>query len=176
LQIKVLAQEGTQSAPEHILKLLDDYKGDYQIAESDELWLVIDVDRWGDEKLSQIATACTQKGYKLAVSNPAIELWFLLHLTNVRQYTLAEQAALLANKKEGKTRTRLEREIIKKIGRYNKSNLNVDDFLPHLETAIKHAKKLNPNPADRWPQKLGTQVYLLAEAILRLSQSWQHRT
>ena len=80
VHVEVLLREDTASAPEHILEQLDQWLAEYQIAEDDDLWLVIDVGRWGSKKLNQIAKACRQKAVYLAVSNPSIELWFLLHL------------------------------------------------------------------------------------------------
>ncbi|MBQ3772166.1 MAG: hypothetical protein II834_09580 [Bacteroidaceae bacterium] len=36
----------------------------------------------------------------------------------------------------------------------------------HVEKAIARAKVLDKNPSDRWPQSLGTRVYLLAESVM----------
>lgn len=38
--------------------------------------------------------------------------------------------------------------------------------LPHVEEAIAHARHLDVNPDDRWPQSLGTRIYLLAESVM----------
>jgi len=39
-------------------------------------------------------------------------------------------------------------------------------LIAHVETAIERARALDKNPADRWPQTLGTRVYLLAESVM----------
>lgn len=147
---------------------LDQWLTQYQIGEDDELWLVIDTDRWGSKKLNQIAKECFQKNIYLAVSNPAIEIWFLLHLTDVAQHDETTRLELQQNAKVGTKRTRLEKAIIDLTGRYDKGNLHVDDYLPHVGSAIEYAKKLDLNPSDRWPQQLGTRVYLLAQSIINL--------
>lgn len=168
MQVNVLKRDDTKSAPEHTLEMLNKYRDEYQIGENDELWLVIDVDKWGDQKLSQIAAAALQKDVSLAISNPDIELWFLLHVALLQEYSEEQLSGLFTNKKErsGKKRTALERAIVNKTGSYNKGNLNVDDFLPHVNQAIDQAKKLDVNRDERWPLRLGTHVYRLAESIL----------
>ncbi len=167
VQVKVLHRDDTNSSPERILDLLNEYSQTYQLAENDELWLVINVDRWGDKKLSYVTSQSNQKGFLLAVSNPAIELWFLLHLTSLEAYSESTKLELLANKKEVTTRTRLEQEIIKLVGSYKKDNLEVTHYLPHLKIAIQRAEQLDVQPGDSWPQQLGTHVYLLAKSIIR---------
>lgn len=168
VQVNVLNRDDTNSAPEYTLEMLDKYREEYQIAENDELWLVIDVDRWGDRKLSKITAAALQKNIQLAVSNPAIEIWFVLHVAQLHEYPDEQRSAFLENKKEstGSKRTAIDRAIVDKIGRYNKSKLNVDDFLPHVRQAIEQAEQLDINPEERWPTTLGTHVYRLAQSIL----------
>jgi hypothetical protein len=168
IRVEVLSREDTASAPERILHQLNEWLEKYQIKEDDELWLVIDVDRWGDKKLNQIAKECVQKNIYLAVSNPAIEIWFLLHLTDLTQYNESTLVELKQNAKVSATRTRLEQAIVDLIGRYNKGKLHIDDYLPNVEIAIKRAEKLDVNQSDRWPQQLGTRVYLLAQSVINL--------
>jgi len=166
VHVELLIREETASAPERILAQLDQWQQTYQIGEDDELWLVVDVDRWGNAKLSQISQACLQKGIRLVVSNPAIELWFLLHLTELDGYDEDTKAALLKNARTNSRRTRLEEAILEITGQYNKSNFDADRYLPHVKTAIERAKLLDERPSDRWPQGLGTRVYLLAQSII----------
>jgi hypothetical protein len=166
VHVTVLSREDKASAPNHVIKQLDRWSAEYQISEEDELWLVIDVDQWGDKKLKHIAKECVQKKYYLAISNPAIELWFLLHLTDLAQYDENTRNELQKNAKVSAKRTRLEKAIIDLIGRYDKGNLRFDDYLPYVEIAIERAEKLDVNPSDRWPQQLGTRVHLLARSII----------
>lgn len=39
-------------------------------------------------------------------------------------------------------------------------------LLSHVDIAIERAEKLDITPTDRWPQTVGTRVYLLAKSIL----------
>lgn len=170
VQVKVLTRENTASSPEHVLKELDTWRQEYQLAEDDELWLVIDTDRWRNAKLNQVARACVQKQIKLAISNPAIELWFLLHITDLAHYDIEMLKQLQANKKVNANRTQLEQAIIELVGSYNKANLNADLFLPYVELAITRAEQLDVQPESRWPQQLGTRMYLLVRSIIASSQ------
>lgn len=168
VHVEVLPRKTKASAPEYILAQLDQWRAEYQIGEEDELWLVIDVDHWGDKKLNQIAKECLQKNIDLAVTNPAIELWFLLHLVDVTQYDENMRQELQNNARVSAKRRFLDKTIVNLVGRYDKSNLHVDDYLPHVEIAIERAEKLDINPKARWPQQLGTRVHLLVRSIINL--------
>ena len=53
--------EQNNSSPEHVLKQLNDYKSQYELEADDELWLVVDKDRWTEAMLSRVATECSQE-------------------------------------------------------------------------------------------------------------------
>src|SRR5574344_2122944 len=58
------------SSPEHVLKQMIDYKSRYELEADDELWLVIDKDRWTDAMLSHVASECTHEvSMHMALSN-----------------------------------------------------------------------------------------------------------
>ena len=74
------------------MKQLNDYKEQYALEADDELWLVIDKDRWTEAMLSRVATECAQDEYMhMALSNPCIELWLLLHLVDATSLSPEEQ-------------------------------------------------------------------------------------
>jgi hypothetical protein len=165
IHVEVLKRRGTASSPDHVIKALDEFRKKYKLRRDDELWLVIDVDRWGDKKMAGIARECVQKRYLLAISNPCFELWLLLHLKSLDEYTPDTLDEFRKNAKVGHRR-RLEAELVNVLGSYSKSNLNADHFLPHVEIAIERARLLDANPNHRWPHDLGTRVYLLAESVM----------
>ncbi len=167
MHVEILHRSTTASAPEEILKQLDKFKSEYRLKNDDELWIVIDVDDWGKAKLSDIGRLCRQKyNYFLAVSNPCFELWLLLHVKSLEDYTDEELVEFGENRKSSKTRKRLEIELIRLLGEYSKSNLNSAQYLPHIHIAIERAKKLDIYPDHRWPNGLGSHVYRLAEKII----------
>ena len=61
--------------------------------------------------------------------------------------------------------------VLKQLNKYKgQYELESDDdaqmLIRHVEVAIVGAKLLDKNPSDRWPQTLGTRVYLLAESVM----------
>lgn len=160
--------EQNNSSPEHVLKQLNDYKEQYSLEADDELWLVVDKDRWTEAMLSHVATECAQDDYMhMALSNPCFELWLLLHLVDVSSLTLEEQKQWMDNRRKTKNadpylKVRLRQEM----GTYHESAYDVKMLIAHVEDAIERARALDKNTTDRWPQSLGTRVYLLAESVM----------
>jgi hypothetical protein len=156
--------------PDAVLEELNKFKQKYKLNSTDELWLVIDFDRWGDQKISRIARLCSQKGYYFAVSRPCFEFWLLLHVKSITDYQPRELIELEKNQKypQAKSkRTRVDYELLQMLGKYNKSNIDIDAFLPYVKFAITQAQNLNSSSQDRWPQTLGSDVYRLAQSILK---------
>jgi hypothetical protein len=165
VHVEVLDRLTEASSPRHVLELLNAFKNEYSLGREDELWVVIDLDRWRDPKLSEVARLCAQKNYELAVSNPCFELWLLLHLKPLDDYTDVELVDMLENRRVNSKRTWLERELVNVLGSYNKSAIDPTRFLPLVDVAIARARELDVSPEHRWPNTLGTRVYLLAESI-----------
>ena len=157
VRIEVIAtprQEGT-SAPKHVLRRLDAFASRYGFLDGlDELWLVIDVDRWPAEQLSEVAQEATQKGFGLAVSNPCFELWLLLHV--------AEAPVPIG------TCAGCEAEIRRVVGAYSKTNLDLGVFAvrPAVDAAIARARALDTDEGSRWPRAAGSHVHRLASRLL----------
>lgn len=167
IHVEVLANLTTASAPEKIITLLDQFRREYRLKKGyDELWLVLDMDRWKEVKISSIAQSCQQKNYDLAISNPCFELWLLLHIKSLDEYEPKILVEFRENKKQH-NRTRLEQELLALLGSYNKSNPDTSKFLPHIHTAIQRARELDKVPEHRWPNDLGSRVYILAEKIIK---------
>lgn len=160
--------ERNSSSPEHVLKQLNDYKGHYELESDDELWLVVDRDRWTEAMLSRVATECAQNNFMhVALSNPCIELWLLLHLVDATLLTSEEEQLWMDNRRKSKNadpylKVRLRQEM----GSYHESSYDAKMLIEHVDVAIARAEALDKNPADRWPQTLGTRVYLLAESVM----------
>lgn len=144
--------DDNKSAPQHVLKRLDDFKAENDIGPDDALWLMVDVDRWGVKRLKGVCQSAVQKGYRLAVSNPCFELWLYLHHAD------AETGDTDCAAVETRLRARL--------GSYNKANLNRSLFLPQAAEAIRRARALDNSPDDRWPDFPGTHVYKVAETLI----------
>lgn len=166
VHVEVLERRESASDPARVIKILDQFRSDYKLRKDhDRLWLVIDVDRWGSQKLSSVAQQCVQKHYQLAVSNPSFEIWLLLHVKSLDSYPPDILAEFLANKKDG-DRTRLEKELLNLLKNFNKRNLDMEYFASRVFDAIPNARIVDINPEIRWPNQLGTRVYLLVEELV----------
>jgi hypothetical protein len=162
-------QERTQSAHSKVIKELDKYKKTYRLDERDEMWLVIDRDKQNNpiKNIAAISQLCEQKGYFMALSNPNFELWLLLHLKDLANYSQEQLEAILNSKRMNASKNILELELSNLLDGYNKSKYPVEKFLPFIQMAIERAQALDTNPEDRWiEEKLGTRMYRLAESIL----------
>jgi hypothetical protein len=155
VKVEILATgDDNKSAPEYVLERLDKFKDRYGFSEDDELWLVLDVDRW--VKKNQLIAVCPQarqKGYQLAISNPCFEIWLCLHFRDLHP--------------EDKTCKHFEARLKADLGGYNKSNLDVSAYKPNVKSAIERSQSLDLNLNEYWTSQLGTRVYKLVERILQ---------
>ncbi len=129
--------------------------------------MVIDRDKhsWKVRQIASIAKECKQKGFGFALSNPCFEVWLLLHKKDYTSYSQQERDELFQNIKTG-GKSRLERELTKLCGSYNKANLNVMDYLPWVKEAINRAESLVTNSNERWPENFGSHVYKLVRRLM----------
>lgn len=168
VQLDILYREEGASSPDKVYDQIRAFKEEYIIEDDDELWIVVDKDRWKDEMLSEVAQYCAaDDNLHFCLSNPCFELWLLLHLEDIATYNEEQMTKLKVNKKE----TRRGDPWLKKrmkilMGQYSESKYDANKLLPYVEEAIDRAKRLDVNPKDRWPQTVGTRAYLLAESIM----------
>lgn len=161
----------TSSNPVHILELLDDFKKKFSLKADDELWLLVDRDRHPKAKMAQVAQRCQQKGYEFCLTSPCIELWLLLHLKDIRNFTPEEKQAFLENAKVNVNRTKLEKEVsdlMVALGSgYNKNNLNMDIFFPLISEAVNRAFELQLETGWDY-DRFCTRIHILISRILKL--------
>lgn len=170
IYVEVLDRLNTNSSPSSVLRMLDEFNREFLLRDGDELWMVIDRDKqsWEIAEISKVASLVSQKKYNLAMSNPAFELWLLLHVKDIGEYSKDEIEKLYENKKNGTTRTKLEKELITICGSYNKKSPNLKHYLPHLKIAITRSEKIVRNPDERWPNYFGTHVHKVVKKILEI--------
>lgn len=154
----------TNSAPNHVFKKLKkEAKDEYNFKDTDELWMIIDTDRW--KNIPDIISECKkQSNMFVAVSNPCFEFWLLLHIKDIADYDKNELALILNNAKVSNKKNYVDSKITEILGSYNKSNPKPELFLPNIDFAIEQAKKLDTNE-DEYPQKLGSHVYKVVEKL-----------
>ncbi|MDE2857128.1 MAG: RloB family protein [Chloroflexota bacterium] len=165
--IKVLPTTDGRSAPNHIIRRLDDIKRKHGFYEGDKLWLVFDKDDWEDGLLSEVARQANQKGYCLADSNPCFEVWLTMHFASIHE------SFELSCSGDSVTCD----DIIKRLKQddmdpsYRKSRIDKERYFDRLETAIQHAKLSDIEPKDRYLNQIGSRVYKLAQSIINSSPS-----
>ncbi|WP_310490079.1 RloB family protein [Chamaesiphon sp. VAR_69_metabat_338] len=156
IKVKVLPTgSDNQSAPDYVLDRLNSFTEEFDLHEDDMLWLVLDVDRWGDEKLSFVCREAKQKNYNLAISNPCFEVWLCIHFDDLDS--------------EDKTCKQFKARLRKILGSYKSSNLDLPKYAPNLAEAVERAKILHPDLQQNWPPTIGTHVYRLVELLIQLS-------
>ena len=157
----------TNSAPRHVFKKLKkEAKDEFNFKLHDELWMIIDRDKWTN--ISEISTLCQNEGnFYLALSNPCFEFWILLHIKDVSEYNTDEQKAIFENRKVSKSKTHLKRMLSELLeDGYNESRPNPQRFFPNIDIAISRAKSLD-NLNEDYPTGLGSHVYKLVEKIIK---------
>lgn len=121
----------------------------------DQAWCVFDRDNFPKRDFNEAIYVAQKSGIKVAYSNQAFELWFILHF----QYLDVPQS-----------RRRLCEILEKNIGkRYSKSNPNFFELLvPQIEPAIKHAERLLQSYRPQHPEtdNPSTTVHLLVRELL----------
>lgn len=172
VHVEVIEKLDDNSSPDVVLEQLNSFADEFNLDENDELWMVIDRDyqSWEIEMIKSVAQICHQKrGYYLAISNPAFELWLLLHLVDCSALTQQEKEDLFKNAKVTRNKTYSKKMLSDLLGGFNEAKYDADSFVPKVEEAIKNAIVLDVNPRTRWPNYLATRVYKLVQNIISSS-------
>ena len=167
-----IPEKDTRSSAEAVVALLDDYRNKYSIAAEDELWCVIDRDRWLTRNIAATAQSCRQKGYEFCMTTPCFEFWLLLHVRQFQIFSGDEQNALLSNRRDTSgNRTRSEHELNEalksiQLGAYRKNNL--PDLTPYIPTAVRQAFDLALEDGHWREDRFCTRLHLLLQRIFSL--------
>lgn len=162
-QIKVIPPENNRSSPNNILRSLTNFKREYQIKGVDELWMVIDRDRWTIQMLSNIISQCKQKGIGLCISNPCFEIWLILHYKDLTKESQETKDALRINKKQGNN-TYVKSYISDLMG--NEHLNDYTELFPLITEAINHAKSLKVISGSNIFENLGSDVDFIFDGKL----------
>ena len=143
--------KNTKSLVQEAANLMDKY------TEYDEVWCVFDKDSFTSEQFNTAIQKARAKNIKVAYSNEAFELWYLLHF----RYSDTPSS-----------RTSYKKELSKYLGtEYQKNDLNMYGTLLSLQSiAIRNAKKLEQNHVSNSPAEHNpvTLVYQLVESLNKL--------
>ena len=164
-QIKVIPPE-SKSAPQHVLKNIQDYLENPSLEGTSECWMVVDRDQWPAGRLDDVAKICRENGIGLCVSNPAFEFWLLLHFEKGEGIEPAEKDSRNRSVQECGKRLRDKRYL----PGFHKKKLTSDHWAvlrEKLEGAVRNAKNLDSPPCKDYPQqRTGSTVYRLLEKLM----------
>jgi hypothetical protein len=120
----------------------------------DQVWCVFDRDSWAKQRFNQAFQYAQRHGIKIAYSNEAFELWYILHFEFLRV---------------GIHRSAYKRKLGTLLGHsYHKNSSSMyEELLDRQEVAIENAKQLLSlyHPPDPEKDNPSTTVHLLVEEL-----------
>jgi len=186
-----LERNDTKSAPKHVFDLLNEFaqknyeldqSGQSLIDEDDELWMVIDRDRRNNsvEQLKAVLADCNKANFNLAITNPAFELWLILHFIKFDGLKQNEIRSLYENSKRKDdgtySKSTFSKAMMKKLESAERSKFDkgIDSFMLYkdkIRQAISEAELLENNVdiliADNGVSSLGTNIHALIEKFFK---------
>lgn len=126
----IIPVENKKNDPKHIVEyaIKKMKENDLDYSTGDRSWCVFDVDESSDTVLKEAFQNAARENVLIALSNPCIELWYILHFAN--------QTASLTQKQA-------KADMKRHIPGY-KENLDIsEELIPGETAAIKRAKGLN---------------------------------
>lgn len=161
--------DNTGTDPISVKKLLKKAKNEFSFKKTDEFWLIIDRDHWETthkHSFDSLVIDCkAEKNFYLAMSNPCFEIWLILHLKDISEFTEDEQLAILENKKVSIRKNHIDAVLGELQGKGYKKKADPKIFLPLTGIAIERAKALDMMEED-YPTKIGTHLYKLVEKLI----------
>lgn len=144
------------------LKFLNDYHGD-----DDIFGIVIDRDAKShpEQQINDIINKCKSKKYKWYITNPCIEFWLLLHVSDVITEYADSLDAILANELDEQGNTHVSNLLYAKTNQRKSMQVKIFEkyYLPNTDTAIARAKAL-ARPDDLI-KKLGSNLWELFDLL-----------
>lgn len=178
VKVELVDRKSNDSSPEQVvsdLKAHLDDKFDLDL-DNDQLWIVIDreLEKQTERKLAieQIQPQCEQLGIRIALSNPTIEFFILLHVADISKY---DPKLLYNNEKVSKNKRFLEKELSRILAQghnatgYSKRNFNTRIVSRENIVRMFSQQSLFATELDDILNHLGTNVSdLVAEILPRL--------
>lgn len=153
-------------AEEQIDLLYLDFLNRYQ--EKDDLFgIVIDRDCGSHsvEQMSRVIGRCKKKNYLCYITNPCIEFWQLLHVSDVASEYSESLEDILRNELDEKKNSFVSNLLFAKTGQRKAIQAKIfkDFYLPNIDLAIERAKGFAPS--DQLLEKLGSNLWELIELL-----------
>lgn len=141
-----------KSAPRWVLDRAMRYIEKEGLSDEDELWFVMDTDRWSVEQLREISGYCDNyPNWHIVLSNPCFEVWLYFHRKKNIDNSKSNSCA----------------DFKYEISIFDKAGYHPLTFIPYLPEAIANAKAADHVTEYFFPDFKVTKVYQLGEAILQ---------
>lgn len=167
--ISLKRPKGRGTDPINVKRLLKEAKQEYRFKNTDEFWVIIDRDQWEsmhNHNFDNLVEDCkAEHNFYLAMSNPCFEIWLILHLKNLKEFTDEERNLISKNEKISSTKNHIDIVVGELQGKGYNKRPDPDIYLPLTMTAVERAKKLDQR-GEKYPLNLGTHLYKLIEKLL----------
>lgn len=150
---EALSINPNKSAPKWVLDRAVRYVEKEGLNSDDDLWFVMDIDRWTEQQLREVEAYCSQfPNWHIVLSNPCFEVWLYFH--NKADISVSKSVTCNDFKTE--------------ISTHEKGGYNPLIFLSNLSNAINNAKNADSDINHFIPKPKESKVYQLGEAILNV--------
>lgn len=142
----------TKSAPKWVLDRAIKYVEKEGLTDEDDLWFVMDKDRWTDEQLRMVADYCDiYPNWHIVISNPCFEVWLYFH------------------KKPQIPDSDMTCKALKtEVAQLEKGGYSPEKFISHLFDAISNAENADSDKAYFLPNPGETKIYQLGKALIEV--------
>jgi len=142
-----------KSAPKWVLDRALKYIEKEGLNDEDDLWFVMDVDRWSVEQLRQIADYCEQyPNWHIVLSNPCFEVWLYFHKKSNINISPSNSC----------------NDFKSEISTFEKGGYHQLKFIPSINDAINYAKAADSDKNYFLPNIKVSKVYQLGEALIKV--------
>lgn len=150
---ELLQKFETKSAPKWVLQRAITYIEQEGLIDEDQLWFVMDVDRWSTEQLREIAEYCKDyPNWHFVLSNPCFEVWLYFHKKSDINLSKSETCSDFKNE----------------VSTLEKGGYHPLKFIPLLPNAIANSKAADSDTNYFLPKPKESKVYQLGEAIFQV--------
>ena len=150
---EILTINPSKSAPKWVLDRAIKYIEKEGLNDEDDLWFVMDVDRWSGEQLREIASYCEKfPNWHIVLSNPCFEVWLYFHRRSNFNASISNSC----------------NELKSEISSFDKGGYHPLKFIPNFIDAIHNAKSVDTDKNHFLPNRKATKVYQLGEAMINV--------
>lgn len=132
----------------------------------DEFCILIDRDEANHSEINMLECIryCQEKNYRCYIANPCFEFWLLLHLSDVEKEYKDKMDLLKKNPLVSAHHTFVSKEVWKKAGHGKKMIHFVQNYLPHVDTAVQRAKRM-ADSEEELLENMGCNLWKLFEEM-----------